>query len=80
MKAQRLASYLCNKEGGRSDGRIGDKRQDIAHISDLIFKESRGLRSKSSRRAFLSWQTKTIKELYLNGEKRAASKKPRRKK
>lgn len=72
MKTKALALHLQKKNRGKKLTAIGNEREDVGHLSDLIFAECSVVRDGSK---IVGVVGETVVELYKNGQRRASRKK-----
>lgn len=72
MKTKELALHLQRKNRGKSLNKIGNEREDVGHLSDLIYKEGSAVMDGSK---IVGVTSETVVELYKNGQRRAARRK-----
>lgn len=69
MNAKSLANTLTKKNQGKKREIVGNVREDVGHISDIIFKESEPVLEGQK---IVGVRSHTAVELYKNGQRRAA--------
>lgn len=68
MNTKCLASALTKKNQGKKRSIVGNSREDIGHLSDIIFKESKPVMAGQK---IVGVRSPTAVELYKNGQRRA---------
>lgn len=72
MKTKQLASFLTKRNKGKKLSVIGNERENVGHLSDLIFAECAAIKEGQKIVGILG---ETAVELYKNGQRRAARRK-----
>lgn len=72
MKTKELASYLTKKNRGKKLSVIGNDREDVANLSDLIFQTCEPVKDGTK---IIGLAGDVLVELYKNGQRRASRKK-----
>lgn len=67
MKTKELANLLTKKNGGKKESIVGNERESVGHLSDIIFEEGDPIFLGG---VMIGVNSDTVVELYKNGKRR----------
>lgn len=70
MNVKQLANYLAKRDKKKSEGKVGDKREDTKHLSELAFDEGDLAQTEDGKTVGVIFpKDTTFFNLYQNGRR-----------